>query len=102
MTANDILIQKYPILRNETNDQNVTIKVVRNTTTPVEDFWEHRVLQINGGLEHGLGGIQWELAGCLLLAFLMVAILQLTNKEKSKLWIEEHFGKFVSVIIGIN
>ena len=29
----------------------------------------------NGGLEEGLGGIQWELVGCLGLAWLMVYLI---------------------------
>jgi hypothetical protein len=32
----------------------------------------HRVLKQNGGIEFGLGQVQWELAGCLLLAWLVV------------------------------
>jgi SNF family Na+-dependent transporter len=45
------------------------------TTTPVEEFWEHRVLQQNAGLEFGLGSIQWELVGCLLLAWILVYLI---------------------------
>jgi len=41
-------------------------------TTPVEEFWENRVLQQNAGLEHGLGGFQFELVGCLLLSWVVV------------------------------
>jgi len=42
------------------------------TTTPVEEFWERRVLQQNEGLEFGLGGFQMELVGCLVLSWLVV------------------------------
>ena len=35
----------------------------------------NRVLQQNDGIEHGLGGIQWELAGCLLLAWVCVYLI---------------------------
>ena len=60
MTANDILLKNYA-MHNVT--KNGVVEEVRKTTTPVEEYWEHRVLQINGGLEFGLGSIQWELAG---------------------------------------
>ena len=33
------------------------------------------MLQQNAGLEEGLGGIQWELAGCLLLAWICVYLI---------------------------
>merc|ERR1711884_630308 len=36
------------------------------TIPPVEEFWNNRVLQINEGMEYGLGMIQWELAAALL------------------------------------
>ena len=35
----------------------------------------HRVLKQNEGIEYGLGGVQWELAGCLLLAWLLVYVI---------------------------
>ena len=47
-----------------------------NVTNPkvaaVIEFWEDRVLQINKGIEFGLGSIQWELAGTLLLGWVIV------------------------------
>jgi hypothetical protein len=33
------------------------------------------VLKQNAGIEFGLGGIQWELAGCLLLSWLLVYVI---------------------------
>jgi len=44
-------------------------------TTPVEEYWTNRVLHVNGGLEEGLGSIQWELVGCLGLGWLMVYMI---------------------------
>ena len=38
MTANDILLAKYP-MHNETQSTGL-VKLVRKTTTPVEEFWE--------------------------------------------------------------
>ncbi|KAG7244644.1 hypothetical protein INR49_029663 [Caranx melampygus] len=44
--------------------------MVENTTSPVREFWERRVLNITGSV-HELGGIRWELAGCLLLSWII-------------------------------
>ncbi|KAH0617059.1 hypothetical protein JD844_028673 [Phrynosoma platyrhinos] len=41
-----------------------------NATSPVIEFWERRVLHISDGIEH-LGGVSWELALCLLLAWII-------------------------------
>ena len=45
------------------------------TKTPVEEFWERRVLNQNAGIEHGLGSMQWELAGTLFVAWIMVYLI---------------------------
>ncbi|KAL7288731.1 hypothetical protein TKK_0017455 [Trichogramma kaykai] len=39
-------------------------------TDPVKEFWERRALQISPGIEH-IGNIRWELAGTLLLVWIM-------------------------------
>uniref|UniRef100_A0A8C0RJY1 Transporter n=1 Tax=Canis lupus familiaris TaxID=9615 RepID=A0A8C0RJY1_CANLF len=41
-----------------------------NFTSPVMEFWERRVLGITSGI-HDLGALRWELALCLLLAWLI-------------------------------
>ncbi|XP_012272454.1 sodium- and chloride-dependent GABA transporter 1 [Orussus abietinus] len=43
-------------------------------TTPVEEFWDRRVLGISSGIED-LGGMQWELLGCLILGWLLVYLI---------------------------
>ena len=98
MTANDILLKNYE-LHNVTKN-NVTV-LMRKTTTPVEEFWEHRVLQINGGLEFGLGSIQWELAGCLLLAWLCVygIIAKGLHSSGKIIWFTALFPYFVMAIL---
>ena len=53
------------------NATNVTNQKV----AAVIEFWEDRVLQINDGIEFGLGSIQWELAGTLLLGWVIVYII---------------------------
>lgn len=40
-------------------------------TTPVEEYWERRVLGITSGIE-SVGGMQWELLGCLIVGWLLV------------------------------
>uniref|UniRef100_A0A7N4PQ54 Transporter n=1 Tax=Sarcophilus harrisii TaxID=9305 RepID=A0A7N4PQ54_SARHA len=46
---------------------NVTAE---NATSPVIEFWERRVLKISEGIQH-LGSLRWELALCLLLAWII-------------------------------
>lgn len=71
------------------------------TTTPVEEFWEHRVLQQNLGMEHGLGGIQWELAGCLFLAWVCVYLIIWKGLHSSGkiIWFTALFPYFVMFIL---
>uniref|UniRef100_A0A8C9Z3H6 Transporter n=1 Tax=Sander lucioperca TaxID=283035 RepID=A0A8C9Z3H6_SANLU len=47
------------------NSTNITNP---NGTSPVIEFWERRVLKISDGIEH-IGGMRWELAMCLALAW---------------------------------
>ncbi|XP_033322746.1 sodium- and chloride-dependent GABA transporter 1 [Megalopta genalis] len=53
------------------NNTNSTINTTLHHTTPVEEYWERRVLGITSGIET-IGGIQWELLGCLILGWLLV------------------------------
>jgi len=46
-----------------------------NTTTPVEEFWNDRVLQMNQGIEFGLGNVQWEMAGALFGGWFLVYLI---------------------------
>ncbi|KAG8546643.1 hypothetical protein GDO81_030150 [Engystomops pustulosus] len=41
-----------------------------NATSPVVEFWERRALGLSDGIEH-LGNVRWELALCLLLAWII-------------------------------
>ncbi|KDR11741.1 sodium- and chloride-dependent GABA transporter 2-like isoform X3 [Zootermopsis nevadensis] len=45
-----------------------------HTTTPVEEYWEKRVLQVTDGIDD-LGGMQWELLGCLALGWGLVYLI---------------------------
>ncbi|KYQ56230.1 Sodium-dependent serotonin transporter [Trachymyrmex zeteki] len=40
-------------------------------TTPVEEYWDRRVLGITSGIE-SIGKIQWELLGCLVIGWMLV------------------------------
>ncbi|XP_037323577.2 sodium- and chloride-dependent GABA transporter 2-like [Pungitius pungitius] len=42
----------------------------RNTTLPVVEFWERRVLKISGGIEE-VGSLRWELVLCLILTWVI-------------------------------
>ncbi|XP_076290224.1 sodium- and chloride-dependent GABA transporter 1 [Lasioglossum baleicum] len=53
------------------NNTNSTINATLHHTTPVEEYWERRVLGITSGIET-IGGMQWELFGCLILGWLLV------------------------------
>lgn len=71
------------------------------TTTPVEEFWDHRVLRMNSGIEHGLGGMNWELAGCLVLAWLAVygIIARGLHSSGKIIWFTALFPYFVMFIL---
>ncbi|XP_047346351.1 sodium- and chloride-dependent creatine transporter 1-like isoform X3 [Vespa velutina] len=53
------------------NDKNDTMNMTYHHTTPVEEFYERRVLGVTSGIEN-IGGIQWELLGCLIIGWLLV------------------------------
>uniref|UniRef100_A0AAX7TBL2 Transporter n=1 Tax=Astatotilapia calliptera TaxID=8154 RepID=A0AAX7TBL2_ASTCA len=48
--------------------ENATNITNPNASSPVIEFWERRVLKISDGIEH-MGGMRWELAMCLALAW---------------------------------
>uniref|UniRef100_A0A803JFV1 Transporter n=1 Tax=Xenopus tropicalis TaxID=8364 RepID=A0A803JFV1_XENTR len=49
---------------------NSTHNVTLNGTSSVIEFWERRVLRISDGIDN-IGGLHWELALCLLLAWII-------------------------------
>ncbi|XP_017884157.1 sodium- and chloride-dependent GABA transporter 1-like [Ceratina calcarata] len=56
----------------KTNNTNSTYNSTEpHHTTPVEEYWERRVLGVTSGIE-SIGGIQWELLGCLIVGWLLV------------------------------
>jgi len=92
MTANDILLKN--LTDHLPADDNKTF-------TPVEEYWEKRVLQMNEGVEYGLGTIQWELLGCLALAWLMVygIISKGLHSSGKIIWFTALFPYFVMGIL---
>ena len=64
-------------------------------------IFRHRVLQMNGGLEYGLGSIQWELAGWLALAWLCVygIIAKGLHSSGKIIWFTALFPYFVMAIL---
>ncbi|XP_043281772.1 sodium- and chloride-dependent GABA transporter 1-like [Venturia canescens] len=59
---------------NASSRMNFTGNVTLHHTTPVEEFWERRVLGMSDGIEE-IGGMQWELLGCLTLGWLLVYLI---------------------------
>nr|XP_057923560.1 sodium- and chloride-dependent GABA transporter 2-like isoform X1 [Doryrhamphus excisus] len=55
--------------------------VSANSTSSVEEFWQRRVLSLSGGIEE-MGSIRWDLAGCLLLSWI-ICYLCVWNGVKS-------------------
>uniref|UniRef100_A0A3Q2PKP0 Transporter n=1 Tax=Fundulus heteroclitus TaxID=8078 RepID=A0A3Q2PKP0_FUNHE len=52
------------------NRLNLSMKSKLNSTLPVVEFWQQRVLKISGGIEE-MGEVRWELALCLLLSWII-------------------------------
>ncbi|XP_019728829.1 sodium- and chloride-dependent GABA transporter 2-like isoform X2 [Hippocampus comes] len=51
-------------------NQSLSVTQRQNTTLPVVEFWERRVLKISGGIEE-VGSLRWELVLCLILAWII-------------------------------
>uniref|UniRef100_A0AAR2ITZ8 Transporter n=1 Tax=Pygocentrus nattereri TaxID=42514 RepID=A0AAR2ITZ8_PYGNA len=49
---------------------NITENIPVKVTSPVMEFWERRILGLSGGIEE-VGNVRWELALCLLLAWII-------------------------------
>ncbi|XP_067009131.2 sodium- and chloride-dependent GABA transporter 1 [Anabrus simplex] len=71
-----------------------------HTTTPVEEFWDRRVLEISDGIED-LGGMQWELLGCLAVAWTLVYLIIWRGLHQSGkiIWFTALFPYVVLVIL---
>jgi len=93
MTENDVAIKNHSKISQHHGENK--------TTTPVEEFWENRVLQMNAGIEHGLGTLNWELAGCLLLAWICVYLIIWKGLHSSGkiIWFTALFPYFVMSIL---
>ncbi|XP_078144060.1 sodium- and chloride-dependent GABA transporter 2-like [Centroberyx gerrardi] len=44
--------------------------ILGNATSSVKEFWQRRILGVSGGIEE-MGSIRWDLAGCLLLSWIV-------------------------------
>lgn len=51
-------------------DDNLNWTAIENATSPVQEFWERRILNVTGSV-HELGSIRWDLALCLLLSWII-------------------------------
>jgi len=61
---------------------NATIAPRAQRTTPSEEFWERNVLQMSDGIED-MGGIRWELFGCLALSWVIVFLCLIRGIKSS-------------------
>ncbi|XP_073347738.1 sodium- and chloride-dependent GABA transporter 2-like [Pagrus major] len=54
------------------NHQNDSFygQINENATSSVKEFWQRRVLGLSGGIEE-MGSIRWDLAGCLVLSWII-------------------------------
>ena len=64
-------------------------------------FYSNRVLQINEGMEYGLGMIQWELAAALLGGWLIVYLIVWRGLHQSGyiIWFTALFPYFVMITL---
>ncbi|XP_074862450.1 sodium- and chloride-dependent GABA transporter 2 isoform X2 [Carettochelys insculpta] len=70
-----------------------------NATSPVTEFWERRVLKISSGIQH-LGSLRWELALCLLLAWVICYFCIWKGvKSTGKVWMDAGTQIFFSYAI---
>ncbi|KAM6989145.1 sodium- and chloride-dependent GABA transporter 2-like [Tautogolabrus adspersus] len=51
-------------------DYSSHVSLSQNATSSVEEFWQRRVLGLSGGIEE-MGAVRWDLAGCLLLSWII-------------------------------
>nr|XP_009678146.1 PREDICTED: sodium- and chloride-dependent GABA transporter 2 isoform X3 [Struthio camelus australis] len=79
---------------------NSTLNVTNeNATSPVIEFWERRVLKISDGIQH-LGSLRWELALCLLLAWIICYFCIWKGvKSTGKVWMDAGTQIFFSYAI---
>uniref|UniRef100_A0A3B5A5C0 Transporter n=1 Tax=Stegastes partitus TaxID=144197 RepID=A0A3B5A5C0_9TELE len=54
----------------DVNNQNLSEAFRLNSTLPVMEFWQRRVLNISSGIEE-VGSLRWELALCLILSWVI-------------------------------
>ncbi|KAF3841107.1 hypothetical protein F7725_006969 [Dissostichus mawsoni] len=70
----DVHFYNYQILKSclDPSHPNVSLSMKSrlNTTLPVMEFWQHRVLKISSGIED-VGSLRWELVFCLILTWVL-------------------------------
>ncbi|CAB4065603.1 SLC6A1 [Lepeophtheirus salmonis] len=81
--------------------QNISSTPFNDSTTPVEEFWTFRVLKMNGGIEYGLGSLNWELVGTLLIGWILVYLIICRGLHQSGyvIWFTALFPYFVMITL---
>merc|ERR1719422_1478317 len=110
------LIHEDKMNKSEFDSMTHHIKHHNRTTTPVEEFWIHRVLRkndpvwdadmgVNGtlfvGLANGLGAVNWELVGTLFLSWVVVYLIIWKGLHSSGkiIWFTALFPYFVMSVL---
>jgi len=85
----------------ELENGSLSLAPHNETIAAVEEFWNNRVLHANQGIEYGLGMIQWELAGTLLLGWLLVYMIVWRGLHQSGyiIWFTALFPYFVMITL---
>uniref|UniRef100_A0A8P4KP69 Transporter n=1 Tax=Dicentrarchus labrax TaxID=13489 RepID=A0A8P4KP69_DICLA len=83
----------------------LNLSLSKNATSPVREFWERRVLNVTGSV-HDLGSIQWELALCLLLSWIICYFcvwkgVKSTGKDFFMLYVVYFMATFPYVMLAV-
>uniref|UniRef100_A0AAZ1XY92 Transporter n=1 Tax=Oreochromis aureus TaxID=47969 RepID=A0AAZ1XY92_OREAU len=80
---------------------NLSMMSRLNTTLPVVEFWQRRVLKVSGGIEE-VGGLRWELVLCLILSWIICYFCVWKGiKSTGKVWMDAGTQIFFSYAIGL-
>ncbi|KAK9704069.1 Sodium:neurotransmitter symporter family [Popillia japonica] len=81
-------------------NQTVLSSFINRTTTPVEEFFDHKVLGITDGIEI-IGGLQWQLFTCLVIGWILIySVIRKGLHQSGKIiWFTATFPYVVLIIL---
>ncbi|XP_017778257.1 PREDICTED: sodium- and chloride-dependent creatine transporter 1-like isoform X2 [Nicrophorus vespilloides] len=79
---------------------NTNKTILRKSTSPVEEYFDHKVLGISTGIED-IGGLQWALFACLVIGWILIyAIIRKGLHQSGKIiWFSAIFPYVVLLIL---